>query len=177
MLDPTISLAHPASERALSMLGVPYVWGGSSVTKGMDCSGFVLRSYQDATGLKLPRTALEMARKLSHVMPHQLRAGDLVFFNTRGRKFSHVGIYLGGSMFAHAPKPGHPSRMDSLEQSYWLSAFDGARRPATRMNTDKLVESFSLLPAMPRNPVLAPTRLDAAPYASSRIPALPGSYR
>lgn len=118
-----------ASGKALDMLGSRYRRGGATERSGMDCSGFVYRSWKDATGVSLPRTARAMAEELERVMPHQLRAGDLVFFNTNGSPFSHVGIYLGGALFAHAPRPGSPARIDSLEGPYWLSAFDGARRP------------------------------------------------
>lgn len=145
MISPSARLGHPAMDKALNMLGSRYVWGGTSERDGMDCSGFVLRSYQDATGVKLPRTAAEMARHLKGVMPHELRPGDLVFFNTRKKPFSHVGIYLGGSMFAHAPKPGAPSRIDSLESHYWISAFDGARRPTSRTPRGPASEGFALL--------------------------------
>lgn len=145
MLEPSVRLGHPAMQKALDMLGARYVWGGTSERDGMDCSGFVWRSYQDATGVRLPRTALEMARQLRVVMPHELRAGDLVFFNTRGRPYSHVGIYLGGGMFAHSPRAGQIARMDTLEATYWLSAFDGARRPASRTGSGRGREAFALL--------------------------------
>lgn len=129
MISAPAPLAHPASDKALQMLGVRYRWGGVSERDGMDCSGFVFRSYMDATGIALPRTAVDMAKKLDKIMPHEIRAGDLVFFNTRGSTFSHVGIYLGGSLFAHSPKPGQKARIDNLADTYWLSVFDGARRP------------------------------------------------
>ena len=120
---------NPASDKALEMLGSNYKWGGSSEKLGMDCSGFVYRSYKDALGLELPRTASEMALKLPHILPHELKAGDLVFFNTLGRSYSHVGIYLGGFLFAHSPKTGEEARIDRLDHPYWLSVFSGARRP------------------------------------------------
>ena len=155
LLEPSVRLGHPAMQKALDMLGARYVWGGTSELDGMDCSGFVWRSYQAATGLKLPRTAAEMARQLLVVRPHELHAGDLVFFNTRRKPFSHVGIYLGGGMFAHSPRAGQIARMDSLESPYWLASFDGARRPASRSAEGREHEVFALL--------LEPRTLDAEP--------------
>jgi cell wall-associated NlpC family hydrolase len=140
LLSPKAAAQHPASTRALDMLGARYVWGGESATLGMDCSGFVYRSYLDAWGSTLPRVARDMARKLPPVMPHQMRSGDLVFFNTRGARYSHVGIYLGGGLFAHAPRTGSPARLDMLS-GYWLAAFDGARRPAPKAPQPVLASS------------------------------------
>jgi hypothetical protein len=161
--------AHPASEQALTMLGTRYKWGGTSKSQGMDCSGFVFRSYQDATGIALPRTAKAMAQQLAKVMPHELRAGDLVFFNTRGSPFSHVGIYLGGSLFAHAPRTGQLARIDNLEQPYWIASFDGARRPALTSVPNSEAWRMAIAPLMAAD---APTLPKPNP-----LPALPESHR
>lgn len=161
--------AHPASEQALAMLGSRYKWGGTSKSQGMDCSGFVFRSYQDATGVSLPRTAKAMAHQLAKIMPHELRAGDLVFFNTRGFAFSHVGIYLGGSLFAHAPRAGQLARIDNLEKPYWISAFDGARRPSLANVPNSEAWRVAIEPLMAAD---SPSLPKPTP-----LPALPGSHR
>jgi len=57
-----------------------------------------------------------------------LRPGDLVFFNTLKRTFSHVGIYVGDNRFVHAPKPGGEVRTEDLGRSYWRARYTGARR-------------------------------------------------
>jgi cell wall-associated NlpC family hydrolase len=151
----SLPLSHPASQKALQMLGTNYKWGGTSEEDGMDCSGFVWRSFKDAMGLVLPRSARDMAKRLDKVLPHELRAGDLVFFNTRGARFSHVGIYLGGAMFAHSPHTGAEARIDNLDHPYWLSAFDGARRApqGDPLNAEaepaKYARLQSILPAAP----------------------------
>ena len=134
----SLPLDHPASQKALQMLGTSYKWGGTSAEEGMDCSGYVWRSFKDALNVVLPRTARDMATRLQKILPHELRAGDLVFFNTRGSRFSHVGIYLGGAMFAHSPRTGSEARIDNLDHPYWLAAFDGARRAPSGTATSAL---------------------------------------
>jgi hypothetical protein len=117
--------------RALALLGVPYRWGGSTPESGLDCSGFVRLVYQDALALSLPRRSDDMSRYGSAVAPHDLRPGDLVFFNTMRFAFSHVGIYIGDNQFVHAPSRGKSIRVENLGQNYWASRFDGARRLLT----------------------------------------------
>lgn len=117
------------AESALKLLGVPYVWGGNHERTGLDCSGFVRRAYQESVGLLLPRVAKDMAKELPRVEKSSLKAGDLVFFKTTAQAFSHVGVYMGGGYFAHAPRKGSVSRLDSLSSDYWGARFMGARRP------------------------------------------------
>ena len=113
---------------ALSFLGVPYRRGGSSAETGFDCSGFVRAIYQQTAGLLLPRRASEQAAATEKIDKTELKPGDLVFFNTMRRAFSHVGIYVGNGKFVHAPKPGGEVRVEDLGASYWAKHFDGARR-------------------------------------------------
>jgi cell wall-associated NlpC family hydrolase len=113
---------------ALSFLGVPYRRGGSDVETGFDCSGFVRAIYQQTAGLLLPRRASEQAAATEKIDKTDLKPGDLVFFNTMRRAFSHVGIYVGNGKFIHAPKPGGEVRVEDLGASYWAKRFDGARR-------------------------------------------------
>ncbi|KAF1008748.1 MAG: C40 family peptidase [Burkholderia sp.] len=113
---------------ALSMIGVRYRWGGNSPDSGLDCSGFVRYVFQDTLGMLLPRRAEEMSRVGEKVRMSELMPGDLVFFNTMRRTFSHVGIYIGDNKFVHSPSTGSTIRVDDLDSSYWEKRFTGARR-------------------------------------------------
>ena len=113
---------------AMGFLGVPYRRGGSSVDTGFDCSGFVQAVYQSTVGLVLPRRANEQAAATESIDRKDLQPGDLVFFNTLKRAFSHVGIYIGDGKFIHSPKPGAQVRIEDMGGSYWKRRFDGARR-------------------------------------------------
>jgi cell wall-associated NlpC family hydrolase len=126
-----LSVSNTASElvvTALGFLGVPYKRGGNSVDTGFDCSGFVKAMYEQTVGLILPRNAAQQAATTQKIDPSELQPGDLVFFNTMRRAFSHVGIYVGDGKFIHSPKPGAEVRVESMGQSYWTRRFDGARR-------------------------------------------------
>jgi cell wall-associated NlpC family hydrolase len=113
---------------ALGLIGVDYHYGGSSPEHGLDCSGLVRYVFQEVVGVTLPRTAREMARLGGRVAPGDLKAGDLVFFNTRSSPFSHVGIYLGDDRFIHAPHRGGEVEIVTMSQRYWQQRYDGARR-------------------------------------------------
>ena len=113
---------------ALGLLGVPYKRGGSSASTGFDCSGFVRSVYQQTAGLLLPRSADQQAAVTEKIDRNDLQPGDLVFFNTMRRAFTHVGIYIGDGKFVHAPKPGAKVRVEDMAVSYWARRFDGARR-------------------------------------------------
>lgn len=122
--------ASPAelTDYAQSLLGVPYKYGGNSPDSGFDCSGFVTHVYRHTSGIELPRSSNEISRHGQIISRDELRLGDLVFFNTLHRKFSHVGIYLGDSSFIHAPSSGGSVRIDDLSNSYWHKNYSGARR-------------------------------------------------
>ena len=125
---------------AMGSLGVPYRRGGNSQETGFDCSGFVKAMYE-TLGLSLPRRANEQAAATQTIDRQDLQPGDLVFFNTLRRTFSHVGIYIGDNKFIHSPKPGAQVRVEDMGVSYWATRFDGARRVVTRQE-----------PAAPRTP-------------------------
>jgi cell wall-associated NlpC family hydrolase len=118
---------------ARGLMGVPYVHGGSSADEGFDCSGFTRHVFQRTLGLALPRSSREQAAApgLMPVSRNDLRPGDLVFFNTVSSAFSHVGIYLGGNKFIHAPRTGGQIRIEDLSVGYWSQRFDGGRRAAS----------------------------------------------
>jgi cell wall-associated NlpC family hydrolase len=120
--------------QAMGLLGVPYKRGGTSEEKGFDCSGFVRYMYEKSVGLVLPRRAEEQAKVTEEINRNELKPGDLVFFNTMKRTFSHVGIYVGDGKFIHAPRPGKAVRVDDMREAYWQKRFNGARR----VQADKL---------------------------------------
>jgi peptidoglycan DL-endopeptidase CwlO len=108
---------------ALQYLGIPYVWGGSSPSTGFDCSGFV--SYVFAqVGVSLPHHAASQYSYGTPVPFDQLAPGDLVFFDGLG----HVGIYIGGGQFVHAPHTGDVVKISSMYDSWYAATFVGARR-------------------------------------------------
>ncbi len=104
-------------------LGIPYRWGGSSPSTGFDCSGFVMYLYRKV-GVSLPHNAAMQYGHGRAVSRGNLRPGDLVFFNGLG----HVGIYLGGGRFIHAPSSGDVVKISSLSESWYASRWVGARR-------------------------------------------------
>lgn len=115
---------------ALTMLGVKYRYGGETPKTGFDCSGLVIYAAEKSLGLKLPRQSSQLAREGVSVKRSELRKGDLVFFNTRGHRNSHVGIYLGDRKFVHAPRKGAVVRIESMDIAYWKKRYNGARRLA-----------------------------------------------
>jgi cell wall-associated NlpC family hydrolase len=114
--------------QGLKLVGVRYRLGGNNEDSGLDCSGFVRLVFKDSIGASLPRTAREMSEVGQQIDTSQLKPGDLVFFNTMRRTFSHVGIYLGDNHFMHAPRTGAEVRVESMESSYWVQRYNGARR-------------------------------------------------
>jgi len=117
----------PLVAAALEHLGVRYRWGGNDPTSGFDCSGLVVYVAREALGVTLPRTAATQARTGVAIKKSELQAGDLVFFNTRGARYSHVGIYAGDGQFIHAPRTGAVVRVETMN-SYWAKRYTGARR-------------------------------------------------
>jgi len=122
--------SHAPGERAaavaLGQLGVPYRYGGTT-SRGFDCSGLVQYAWHRA-GANIPRTTSEQWRRLQKVSLGDLQVGDLLFFRING-KLSHVGLYLGGSRFVHAPESGRSVSVASLESSFYRRAFAGVARP------------------------------------------------
>lgn len=119
---------HSMASQALDLLGVKYTFGGEDPTKGFDCSGLVGYVAEQSLGLKLPRSSAELAKMGNSVSKEELKQGDLVFFNTRGARYSHVGIYIGNNKFVHAPRTGAVVRIEDMGVSYWAQRFTGARR-------------------------------------------------
>ncbi|MFZ6849342.1 C40 family peptidase [Undibacterium sp. RuRC25W] len=114
--------------KAMDFMGIRYKRGGNTPENGLDCSGFVRLVFKDAVGENLPRTAAEISRVGENVDQKDLQPGDLVFYNTLKRGFSHVGIYLGDNKFIHSPSAGGQVRVESMDLAYWKKRFNGARR-------------------------------------------------
>lgn len=112
---------------ALGLLNTRYRYGGSEPEKGFDCSGLVAYVFNMAANTRLPRNAAELARHSRPVSRQELNAGDFVFFNTLGRPFSHVGIYIGDGKFINAPSSGGKVRIDMMDSTYFSKRFEGAR--------------------------------------------------
>ncbi len=122
-----ISVAPPSQYTgvvgiALHYLGTPYVWGGSSPA-GFDCSGFVAYVYAQV-GVSLPHYTGAQWNVGVPVSRSDLEPGDLVFFDGLG----HVGIYIGGGQFVHAPHTGDVVKISSLGEAWYAATYDGARR-------------------------------------------------
>lgn len=131
VLDRISSFTDRAAQvaiEALSLVGIRYRYGGNSPEQGLDCSGLVRYVFREAGGTDLPRTSNEMSQRGLPVEKQDLQPGDLVFFNTLNRAFSHVGIYLGNNQFIHAPSTGRNVRVENMDMTYWKTRFNGARR-------------------------------------------------
>lgn len=114
--------------QAMNLLGVPYRRGGNTESTGFDCSGFVRHLYEKSVGRLLPRRAEDQARATQVIDREELKPGDLVFFNTMRRAFSHVGIYVGDGQFIHSPRAGKSVQVEDMRSAYWQKRFNGARR-------------------------------------------------
>jgi cell wall-associated NlpC family hydrolase len=114
---------------ALSLNGTAYKYGGRDPESGLDCSGFVGHVFREVTGVTLPHNAQAISQVGKKIGIEELKPGDLVFFNTLRRAFSHVGIYLGNNQFIHASSSRTGDVMVSnMSESYWAKRFNGARR-------------------------------------------------
>jgi hypothetical protein len=138
------------SIQAMSLVGIPYRWGGNTPESGFDCSGLVRYVVARSASVNLPRTTADMSERGESVEPDEVAPGDLIFFNTTGRPHSHVGIYVGKLRFVNAPSTGGTVRIDYLTNPYWAKRFDGIRRVAA--------------------PVHAPAPFDAPTYQASTPP-------
>ena len=112
---------------ALGLVDTGYRFGGKNPEAGLDCSGMVSYIYGQAAGLKLQGSAADLARNSRPIARSELRPGDLVFFNTLNRAYSHVGIYIGETRFIHAPSTNGRVRIDRLSDNYYAQRFEAAR--------------------------------------------------
>ncbi|MDP1605784.1 MAG: C40 family peptidase [Rhodocyclaceae bacterium] len=128
MMSRAVDGVQNTLDQALELLGIRYKRGGNSPDTGFDCSGFVRHVFGASLGLSLPRSAHAISQVADRVDRAELQPGDLVFFNTMRRAFSHVGIYLGDGQFVHSPRAGGRVRIENLGDRYWKRRFDGVRR-------------------------------------------------
>ncbi|SAK61783.1 NLP/P60 family lipoprotein [Caballeronia calidae] len=155
------------SIQAMSLVGVPYRWGGNTPDAGFDCSGLVRYVVDRAASVNLPRTTAEMSSRGDSVEPDEIATGDLVFFNTTGRPHSHVGIYVGKLRFVNAPSTGGTVRLDYLTNPYWAKRFDGIRRVAA----PKAAPTPFDAPTYMASPAQTPAPAPAPAYARQAAPA------
>jgi hypothetical protein len=158
------------SIQAMSLVGVPYRWGGNTPDAGFDCSGLVRYVVDRAASVNLPRTTADMSSRGESVEPDGIAPGDLIFFNTTGRPHSHVGIYVGKLRFVNAPSTGGTVRLDYLTNPYWAKRFDGIRRVAPPKSAPAPFDAPTYLasPAPVQTP--APT-----PAYARQVPAAPAN--
>ena len=141
LLTDAVAAATPAGEAvpsrellatfAMTLRDIRYRRGGRAPTTGFDCSGFVQYVFAKALGIDLPNNSASQFSFGEGVTRSQLQTGDLVFFHTRGKRVSHVGIYLDNGRFIHSPSTGKRVRVDELGDRYWAKRYMGARRPTT----------------------------------------------
>lgn len=154
MVDPSAGLEE-ISLQAMSLVGTPYRYGGNTPDAGFDCSGLVRYVVGRAASVSLPRTTEAMSGRGVALDRSQVASGDLVFFNTTGRPYSHVGIYVGQNRFVHAPASGGTVRLEDMGKSYWASRYDGARRIANGIPTGAYSVPYSAPAAPPPAPLPA----------------------
>ncbi|VVO40995.1 C40 family peptidase [Pseudomonas fluorescens] len=122
--------------RAVNVLGTPYRWGGSSPSKGFDCSGLVKYAFTDVAAVDLPRTSNAMASGHGQKVDRKdLKPGDLIFFKLKSRRVNHVAIYLGNDRFIHAPRRGKSVSIDTLKKPFWQSHYVVAKRVLPKEST------------------------------------------
>ncbi|WCM21475.1 NlpC/P60 family protein [Paraburkholderia bryophila] len=138
------------SIQAMSLVGIPYRWGGNTPDSGFDCSGLVRYVVARAASVNLPRTTADMSGRGESIEPDEIAPGDLIFFNTTGRPHSHVGIYVGKLRFVNAPSTGGTVRLDYLTNPYWAKRFDGIRRVAAPAATPAPFDTPSYQAAAPQ---------------------------
>lgn len=143
---PPEAMASELVVRSLALVDTPYRYGGRTPA-GFDCSGFVGYVFAESTGVTLPRRTEEIWHVGDRVARSELAVGDLVFFNTLGRRFSHVGIYIGDGVFVHAPARGGRVRAERLTDAYWEARYNGARRIAALQPQTQLAEASAVATA------------------------------
>jgi len=124
---------HLLVDFALQLRDIRYRRGGRAPATGFDCSGFVHYVFAQVLGIDLPSDSASQYVSGVRIARAEMQAGDLVFFHTRGKHVSHVGIYLGEGQFIHAPTTGERVKVNRLDETYWARRFAGARRPLTTL--------------------------------------------
>ena len=143
------------SIQAMSLVGIPYRWGGNTPESGFDCSGLVRYVVARAADVNLPRTTADISQRGASIAPDEVAPGDLIFFNTTGRAHSHVGIYVGKLRFVNAPSTGGTVRLDYLTNPYWAKRFDGIRRVAPPLTQPSPFDTPTYLASPRETPFMA----------------------
>ncbi|NPT45131.1 peptidoglycan endopeptidase [Paraburkholderia sp. 1N] len=164
------------SIQAMSLVGIPYRWGGNTPDSGFDCSGLVRYVVSRAASVNLPRTTADMSGRGESIEPDEIAPGDLIFFNTTGRAHSHVGIYVGKLRFVNAPSTGGTVRLDYLTNPYWAKRFDGIRRVAAPAATPAPFDTPSYQAAAPQPERVAPVAQATPAYAGAAVAAQASGY-
>ncbi len=125
----TGGLRHLLADFAMTLRDIRYRRGGNAPETGFDCSGFVRYVYKHVLGKDLPANSASQYLVGSQVSRGEMKTGDLVFFRIKGKRISHVGIYLGEGRFIHAPSTGKRISVSELNETYWAKRFVGAKRP------------------------------------------------
>jgi cell wall-associated NlpC family hydrolase len=134
LTEPAVAATPPRAMLAafaMTLRDIRYRRGGREPQTGFDCSGFVQYVFAHTLGIDLPDTSISQFLAGTKVARSELQTGDLVFFHTRGKNVSHVGIYLDSGRFIHSPSTGKRVRVDELSDSYWARRYVGAKRPNT----------------------------------------------
>ncbi|RKE35798.1 cell wall-associated NlpC family hydrolase [Paraburkholderia sp. BL23I1N1] len=157
------------SIQAMSLVGIPYRWGGNTPDSGFDCSGLVRYVVSRAASVNLPRTTADMSGRGESIEPDEIAPGDLIFFNTTGRAHSHVGIYVGKLRFVNAPSTGGTVRLDYLTNPYWAKRFDGIRRVAAPAAKPAPFDTPSYQAAAPQPERVAPVAQTVSAYSGTAV--------
>ncbi|CAE6833928.1 C40 family peptidase [Paraburkholderia haematera] len=157
------------SIQAMSLVGIPYRWGGNTPDSGFDCSGLVRYVVSRAASVSLPRTTADMSGRGESIEPDEIAPGDLIFFNTTGRAHSHVGIYVGKLRFVNAPSTGGTVRLDYLTNPYWAKRFDGIRRVAAPAAKPAPFDTPSYQAAAPQPERTVPVAQTASAYTGAAL--------
>jgi cell wall-associated NlpC family hydrolase len=134
LTEPAVAARPPRAMLAafaMTLRDIRYRRGGREPQTGFDCSGFVQYVFAHSLGIDLPDNSVSQFQAGTKVARNELQTGDLVFFHTRGKNVSHVGIYLDNGRFIHSPSTGKRVRVDELSDSYWAHRYVGAKRPNT----------------------------------------------
>lgn len=125
-LPPTVQ-GQEVTIMAMNLIDTGYRFGGKNPEAGVDCSGMVSWLYKQAADMPLKGSARDMAKRGREISPAAIRPGDLVFFNTQGYSYSHVGIYIGDQRFIHAPNSRGKVRIDRLDQGWFATRYEESR--------------------------------------------------
>lgn len=125
----TGGLRNLLADFAMTLRDIRYRRGGREPSTGFDCSGFVRYVYKHALGKELPPNSASQYLTGTQIARSEMKTGDLVFFRIKGKRISHVGIYLGDGRFIHAPSSGKRISVSELSEGYWAKRFVGAKRP------------------------------------------------